>query len=500
MMNAVALFLVLTSLATGGVLSPSPAETKQNDKKADHDDQVIVKEGHRVVVVEYEQEKQPITKVSISPEDQAARHHFVDPTGKTTSPENAKEKLKEASSSVLPNLGQGSDGDHQFRTPKELICDAYGKCKHRIASAVEKTKEAAHRVEEAVQKVTEDVTSKAHEAMDKKKEVADKVGEAVKGKAHEAIEKEKEVVDKVGEAVKGKAREAIEKEKEVARKVGEAAEEAYDKAKETVRHTVHEVEHKTRESAQKTKEAVKEAKDLGKTIGVDVAQNVSGFFAAVGRQVMRRAVWMSSVVSPRALNPISGMVYLIGYAIAYGTSVWVTFISSHVLAGALPRQQFGVVQSKIYPVYFRTMAWSIGTAFLGFIVSHRRRAFTGQFEKFQLYNLLSSLLLTFVNMLYLEPKATKVMFERMKVEKEEGRGVEELTTTEQLPTTSAADPAPSRTATEAPEQEAAIRNRLTTLNGRLKKLNTLSSFVNILCLMFLSWHVYYLAQRLYLTC
>ena len=87
----------------------------------------------------------------------------------------------------------------------------------------------------------------------------------------------------------------------------------------------------------------------------------------------------------------------------------------------------------------------------------------------------------------------QVMFERMKVEKEEGRGREELT--EQAPGAT-----PSAMATETPEQESAIRSRLTVLNGRLQKLNTLSSFLNILCLMSLSWHVYYLAQRLHLTC
>lgn len=376
MMNLVALFLVVTSLATAGVWSPAPPKSQQNNHKTNNDE-VIVKEGHRVVVVEFDQEKKPITKVSISPEDEAARHHFVEPTGTTTFLENANEKLKEASSSVIPNLGQqGSNYDYHLRTPKELICDAYGKCKHKIANAVEKTKELAQ----------EDIEMK-----------------------YRAVHKVGEAAEKGAEAVISKAHEAIEKKKEMAHKVGEAAEEAYDKTKEAVRHTAHEVGEQAKESAQKTKEVVLEAKDLGKTIGTDVAKNVSGFFAAVGKQAVKGAILMSSIVSPKALNPISGVLYLIGYAIAYGTSVWVTFISSHVLAGALPRQQFGVVQSKIYPVYFRTIAWSTGTSFVGFLVSRRGRAFTGEFEKFQIYILLGSLLLIFVNMLYLEPKATKVM-------------------------------------------------------------------------------------------
>ncbi|MBA0783361.1 hypothetical protein Gotri_001089 [Gossypium trilobum] len=68
--------------------------------------------------------------------------------------------------------------------------------------------------------------------------------------------------------------------------------------------------------------------------------------------------------SMEALNTIMGIANLLGLATTYGMSVWVTFISSYILAGQLPRQQFGMVQSKIYPVCFRAMAYSIGLAFL----------------------------------------------------------------------------------------------------------------------------------------
>lgn len=90
----------------------------------------------------------------------------------------------------------------------------------------------------------------------------------------------------------------------------------------------------------------------------------------------------------------------------------------------------------------------------------------------------------------------QVMFERMKVEKEEGRGSSGELPAEQQ--TTAADPAPTTVEAEPPEQEAA-RNKVILLKGRLKKLNTLSSFLNIVSLMSLSWHVYYLAQRLHMT-
>ncbi|XP_062098116.1 uncharacterized protein LOC133803995 [Humulus lupulus] len=456
MINLVALSLVLTSLATAGVWSPAPTENTPNDHITNDDHQVIVKEGHRVVVVEYDEERHPKTKVSISPEDEATRYDFAEPTSKRTFLENSKDKFKEASSNVIPNLGQqGANVDHHPRTSKELVCDAYGKCKHKIAVAIDKTLGLAH----------DDIDMKILAAQ-RLERAAVKSKEAVVNKAH---------------------------------KVEEAAEEAYDKTKANVRHVAHEVEEKGKESVQTTKAAFKGTKELAKTIGIDVAKNVTGFFGYVRKHVAKKAAFFSGLATSKALSPIPGMMYLIGFAIAYGTCVWVTFISSHVLARTLPMQQFGVVQSKLYPVYFRTIACSIGTALLGFVVSRRGRSFTSEFEKFQFYNLLGSLSLTLINMLYLEPKATKVMFERMKVEKEEGRGREELTTTDHSPMSSATRPALAAEATETREQEAAVRNQLTTLNTMLKTLNTTSSFLNILCLMSLSWHVYYLAQRLHLT-
>ncbi|GMN51789.1 hypothetical protein TIFTF001_020935 [Ficus carica] len=515
MMNVVALCLVVTSLATAGVFSPAPK--KQND-----DDNLIVKEGHRVVVVEYDQEGHPITKVSISPDDTSRHHLHADELSSTA--EKTKEKFNEAAS-VLPDHGEG-----EWRSPKELICDAYGKCKHKIADAIGRTKEAvSEKVHDVAEKTKEAVSEKAHDVSEKTKETVHDAAEKAKGKAHNVAEKTKETAHDVAEKAKGKARdvaertkekvhdaaekakgkahdvvdkakeaahEATEKKKKAAQRVEEAAEEAYEKAKETVRSKAHDVEGRARETSEKTWEAAKDGKDLGKTVGKDVANNVSWFFPSLCKQAWERAGVLSHMVSGEVLNPISGATYLVGFSTAYGTAVWVTFILSYVLAGALPRQQFGVVQSKIYPVYFRTMAWGIGTALLGYLLSHRGRVVTSMAEKFQVYNLLASLVLVFVNMLYLEPRATKVMFERMKVEKEEGRGRSGELPAEQQ--TTAADPAPTTVEAEPPEQEAA-RNKVILLNGRLKKLNTLSSFLNVLSLMSLSWHVYYLAQRLHMT-
>lgn len=116
----------------------------------------------------------------------------------------------------------------------------------------------------------------------------------------------------------------------------------------------------------------------------------------------------------------------------------------------------------------------------------------------------------------------------MKMEKEEGRGRDDAdmvvdplpvtettttttTTTSTTPTpigisgartletkaaTSGVTPIPGRLM----KQQEMVKSRLGKLNQRLKKLNTWSSFLNIMTLMSLTWHLVYLGQRLHITC
>ncbi|KAK7404215.1 hypothetical protein VNO78_04906 [Psophocarpus tetragonolobus] len=372
MMNVLGLSLVITSLAAAGILSP---QQKQGAS-------TIVKEGHRVVVVEYDEGGHQNTKISISPEQPTHKHDHDD---------EILHSIKEAAS-VLPNLGQGISQEPQdgplLHAPRELICDAYGKCKHKISDAMEKTKE--------------------------------------------------------------KAQEAIHKKKDEARQVSDAV----GKTKESVYRNVHE-----------TAETAKE----------HVAGNVSN-----ARNAFRHA--FNSFLGIESLNSFMGFANLLGFSTAYGMCVWVTFISSYVQSRAMPRQQFAVVQSKIYPVYFRAMSYCVSLALFAHVLRHN--------HLLQAYNLVASLVTLFVNSLYLEPRASKLMFERIKIEKEEGRGMTRAR--------SPSDPIDKEPSTTADQD--AVRSRIIKLNDKLKKLNSSSSFLNILNLMSLTWHLVYLAQQLNHTC
>ncbi|XVF30090.1 hypothetical protein REPUB_Repub16aG0026900 [Reevesia pubescens] len=484
MMNVLALSLVVSSLAAAGVWSPTPQR-----------EDVIVKEGHRVIVVEYDEDGKPNTKVSISspPLQQQPKpgEYF------------GKETIKEPAS-ALPNLGQGISPQGKAgagrHSPGELICDAFGKCTRTMATAFGKAKD---KVSETAHEAKDKVSETAHEVKDKVSETAHEAKDKVSETAHEVSETAQQTKGAIGDGL-GKTKEAaVQKSQDVK----ESAKEVIDKAKDTVKtakdtaktagdHIVKNVSEQAENVREKAMEEAKEAKENTEQAAKKVKARANKFFDG-----------LKYMTSMKALDSMMGMANLLGLATAYGMSVWVTFISSYVLAGQLPRQQFGVVQSKIYPVYFRAMAYSIKLALLGHFLGQRKKLFSSKPEMFQSFNLLSSLFMVLANALYLEPKATKVMFERMKMEKEEGRGRDDFVAegskvteppgvTDSAATKTRKAPSPAPTCSE----QEVVKSRIATLNERLKKLNTNSSFLNVLTLMALTWHLVYLGQRLSFNC
>ncbi|KAI4375185.1 hypothetical protein MLD38_013089 [Melastoma candidum] len=413
MMNAVAIALLVASLASAGVWSPPPPSTERSN------DDVIVKGGHRVVVVEYDKDGNPNTKVSISPDHDVLHHEPPVDSG---------------------NPSEEGGGHHR---PKELICDAFGKCRHKIASAFGRAKEEAaegvHDAEEA-----------AREAKDSVEEKIGKVKEELLHKTHEAMEGVRSKVDSTKDAAK-----------DAARSVKEGVSESAESAGESVKETAREV----KAAAESVRSRAMRMKDFG------------------DRHLMKHL----------GLDALSGLLNLVGFATAYGMCVWVTFVSSYVLASVLPRHMFGQVQSKIYPVYFRGMVCCVSATLMGHLLSRRKLLATSHPEALQAYNLLTAILTVLVNMLYMEPSATKVMMEKMKVEKEEGRG------RDLGPETRKGTGGPPAAETEEEEEEE-VRERVRRLNCRLRKLNSYSSMLNVMSLMSLTWHLVYLAQRLSMTC
>ncbi|KAH0776372.1 hypothetical protein KY290_007783 [Solanum tuberosum] len=395
MMNVLAISLVLSTLVTAGFLTPN--------KKEDV-----------VLVVEFDQNQG--TKVLISPQQAQI------PKSKSGYVSDLKDKLyekAEEASSVLPNIGQGIASpyvkQHQQNSARDIVCDAFGKCKEKISTVFGKTKD---KVEEGVTEASEKVKEKAKDVVDTTKS------------------KKEEVEQKV-EQMKG-------------------------------------------EISEKAEEGKKDLKDI-LVRGRDFFRDVFTYIFSLGnlRHVMR-------------------LMHLLGFAVAYGMCIWVTFVSSYVLARALPRQQFAVVQSKIYPVYFKAMAYCVGPAFIGHFLSQKRWFYANLGEAVQGFNLLASISMLLANLLYLEPRATKVMFERLKLEKEEGRGrhIFNVEPSSTRGVESVLDPTKTTTTKPAEKSQEQSAAEVVKLSQKLKKLNSYSSFLNVLTLMALTHHLVHLTQLL----
>ncbi|GMP79082.1 hypothetical protein CsSME_00034758 [Camellia sinensis var. sinensis] len=493
MMNALALCLVLISLVT----APTPSPVKGNNPTKEED--VIVKEGHRVVVVEFDKQDGN-TKVSISPHESQYQPHL-------------------------------SESHGQGQSPRELVCNALGNCKHKVATALGKTKvmvsdkapdveeQAAETVSDALGKAKEAVSHKTSQISDKAREVEQAAKEAVgevSAKAKEAVsDKARRVeggVKEMAAKAKGGAHNVFESAKEQAKEKaaqgGEMAEQATETVKSGAKRLKEEGERELNEILQRAHEVgekAEQAKEMVKTGAKKVKEG--------GEKEMNNILRRGREVSHDVLIYLQSMmsvVHLLGFATAYGMCMWVTFLSSYVLAGALPRQQFSVVQSKIYPVYFRAMAYSILVALLGHLLGKRKRLLLFSVaEMFVVYHLVASFVMILVNLLYLEPRATKVMIERMKIEKEEGRVSLNINTSSKAadrvveptvtPPRGADITSTPPSVTRMPEraEQEVVKSRVVVLNARLKKLNTYSSFLNVLTLMVLSWHLVYLSQLLY---
>lgn len=380
-MNGVALLLILSSLVSGSFWSPQH-ENNPNPN-------VMVKEGHQFVVVEYDQEGQDgNTKVSISPQ-----HHHTD---------NSKEETS------TKKFG-----------PKELVCDAFGKCKHKIADVlgkvddqtkedvskgVDKAKEivgeGSSRLKDTVQNVKDsDVVNKPTEAME---DVGVKM--EMKGVMDEGKSKLKDVVDTpkraaedvernvskvmefVQRVVKGGASKLKEEGKENANRLGEMAEKVADGTKETAKQAGGLVSDSLKGGAQKVREMAEKT--------------------TIKTQKSTTERLKDMLLYSGGINSIIGMVHLLGFSMAFGMSMWVTFASSYILGDALPTQQFGMLQSKVYPVYFKVQACSIGVSFIAHL--YGRRFILNRWEVINATNIGIAVLLSLVNLLYLEPRATQV--------------------------------------------------------------------------------------------
>ncbi|KAL8122042.1 hypothetical protein AgCh_018683 [Apium graveolens] len=459
MMNGVALLLILGSVMSGSVLwSPKLTEN-------DQDPNIILKEGHSVVVVEYAGEgKEGNTKISIYPRD------YYDGLEK----HSVKEAVSENVGKMKEVVGEGSS---KVMDGVRKVEEVAGEGSSKVMDGVHKVKEVAGEGSSKIMDGVHKVKQAAGEQSDKIKDGAEKVKEVAgegSGKVKDAVHKVVENIDRtdieefVCDAF-GSCKEGLEKAKG-------ATKEGVTKGAGKVKEIVADTSSKVKDATKKIKDSA--VLDTPKRAVEDIERNVS----MIG----------DTVIEAARMNSLIGVVQLLGFSMSFGMSMWMTFVSCYILGDALPREQFGMLQSRVYPIYYKIQAYSIGVALIAHLFSYCKQIVSSNADIFYSVNLVMCLLMSLVNFLYLEPKATQIMSERFKEEKEEGR--ERVTS---HPRSGIADDAGDPvSATTEHQGEVKAETYTARLSEKLQMINRLSSYANIMTLISLSMHMVYLGLQI----
>ncbi|CAO1618468.1 unnamed protein product [Sympodiomycopsis kandeliae] len=117
------------------------------------------------------------------------------------------------------------------------------------------------------------------------------------------------------------------------------------------------------------------------------------------------------------LTPNTASTHLLLFSTLFGSHLWHAALGGPITFKNVPRQTFGLLQSKIFPVYF-----AIGTLIPTALIGNLALAQGGfkDLPVFPVATLAISAVANAINWFFLGPKATNIMFQRHRLEKEEG--------------------------------------------------------------------------------
>ncbi|EMD41633.1 hypothetical protein CERSUDRAFT_90206 [Gelatoporia subvermispora B] len=134
------------------------------------------------------------------------------------------------------------------------------------------------------------------------------------------------------------------------------------------------------------------------------------------------------------LNPQG--IYLVGYSWLFGMTLWVTFIGGVIAFKSLPRQQFGALQHRTFPIYF-SISIALSGGLLG-LWAYSHPAVLSHYLEPQLadvaqaYTLATVFVSQVANQTVIGPLTSKTMFQRHRQEKEEGKAYNEPGVSDQM--------------------------------------------------------------------
>ncbi|KAJ7102291.1 hypothetical protein B0H15DRAFT_814008 [Mycena belliarum] len=160
---------------------------------------------------------------------------------------------------------------------------------------------------------------------------------------------------------------------------------------------------------------------------------------------------------------LSGL-YAVAYAWLFGMSLWISFFGGVIAYKTLPRVQFGTLQHKTFPIYF-VLSIILGSTLLGLwtlshpaVLTHYSSPLVADVA--QAYTLALVILSQASNYFIVGPLTSKTMFERMKLEKDEGKTY----------------------------SESGVSDKMKALNRRFGMLHGVSSLANLGAVIALGFH------------
>jgi len=128
--------------------------------------------------------------------------------------------------------------------------------------------------------------------------------------------------------------------------------------------------------------------------------------------------------------------YFLSYSWLLGQSIWVTFFGGIIAHKALPRQQFGLLQSKTFPIYFAT-SLSNATLLLALWVSNDPKITHHLMEPLlppvaQTWTLSLVVLMTLTNWMWIGPATNRLSSERYKQERAEDKSYSDPNVSQQM--------------------------------------------------------------------
>ncbi|KAM6904950.1 transmembrane protein 205 [Xenentodon cancila] len=115
------------------------------------------------------------------------------------------------------------------------------------------------------------------------------------------------------------------------------------------------------------------------------------------------------------------VLHLLVLSFTWGMQVWVSFIAGFALVQQVTRHTFGLVQSKLFPVYFYCLLGSNFVSLTLYAVYHPRELLDWH-ESVQMSLFFVALIMAGLNAQWFGPAATEVMFQMREVEQEHGLG------------------------------------------------------------------------------